>query len=94
MATTQITVAAFQDACAECADALADGDIATATTKYAVAEAINSGLDVEGSAGEFRNRRREALTGLKNAIDALEAALAQTTDSGRRLITTRTRHTV
>ena len=94
MATTQITVSAFQTLCAECADAINSGDWATATKKYAMAEAINVGLDVEitdaGAAGATV-RRRESLAGLKTAIETAQKIVNQTSGQGG-FINTRTRH--
>ena len=83
MATTQITVAAFQLALAECGDAIAAADWATASTKYAVAEAINSGLALESWAGEFKIQRRESLAGLQRAIDAAKTAAASSSSTRR-----------
>ncbi len=91
MATTEITVAAFQDACAECADAIAASTFGAAMAWYARAEAINAGLDVEASLGATRTRRRETLEGLKRAINAAEGAGNVLLDESR-FITTQTRH--
>ena len=90
MATTTITVASLQTACAECADDIAAADWAGASSWYARAEAINAGLEVEGSHGDTRFRRREALAGLRQAIDAARASAAQY-GTGGRFITTQTR---
>lgn len=91
MATTTITVASFQDACAECADAIGDENTLLATKWYARAEAINSGLDVEGQNAEFRQRRRESLNGLKDALAVITAVLNMAANQSR-LITTQTAH--
>lgn len=72
VATTTITIASFQNACAECADAIATAGWVTAKNWYAQAEAINSGLDVEASEAGSRSRRRETLAGLAKAIDVAE----------------------
>ena len=90
MATLTITAASFQLACAECADALAASDFVTATTKYAVAEAINAGMDVAGQADGVSARRRESLEGLAKAIETAAAATRRNAGRGR-LITTQTR---
>jgi len=89
MATTEITVAAFQNACAECADAIAASTFGTAMAWYARAEAINAGLDVEASLGATRTRRRETLEGLQRAIKAAETAVNADGDDSR-FITTQT----
>lgn len=92
MATTQITIAAFQTACAECADAIAAKTFDTAMSWYARAEAINAGFDLDASAQDTRSRRRETLQGLKAAIEAAEAAAARGSAHSR-FIKTQTRHT-
>ena len=91
MATTTITIASFQDACAECADAIAAGTFDTAMSWYARAEAINAGFDVDASHQDTRSRRRETLQGLKEAIRAAEAAIARGSEHSR-FIKTQTRH--
>jgi len=90
MATT-ITVTAFQTACAECGDAIIAADWALATQKYAVAEAINAGLELQISDSGTNIQRRDALTGLAKAIAAAQKITSQTDGQGR-LITTRTSH--
>jgi hypothetical protein len=75
MATTTITVASFQTACAECADNIASGSWSTAKQWYARAEAINVGLDVQVGDEAAYVRRRESLSGLANAIDIAQIAV-------------------
>jgi len=83
-----ITVASFQTACAECADAINSELWSTAHKKCAVAEAINAGLELEAAADDRSFKRRESLAGLRAAI---EAAKAQTVRAGEssRFVTTR-----
>ena len=83
MATTEITETAFQTACAECADAIAASDWATARTKYAVAEAINAGLAVQIGRETMLIRRRESLEGLRTAISSVESANTRGTERKR-----------
>jgi len=89
LATTTITVASFQNACAECADAIAAESWASAVSWYARAEAINAGLDLDASDAQARVRRRESLDGLNKAISAAEVAAAQGSDESR-FVTTKT----
>ena len=89
MATTVITVAAFQTACAEVADAIAAEDWSTAANWYARAEAINAGLDVEAELEGQKSRRRETLAGLAAAI-AMARAVASRQAGSKRLIRTTT----
>jgi len=91
MATTAITVTAFQTACAECADAIIAADWGTAATKYAVAEAINAGFELQIDDAAASVRRRDSMKGLAAAIETARKIVAQT-DGQDRLITTRTRH--
>ncbi|HUT23712.1 MAG TPA: hypothetical protein VM492_05170 [Sumerlaeia bacterium] len=90
MATT-ISVTAFQTVCAECGDAIEAADWGLAATKYAVAEAINAGLEVQLSDSGSSVQRRETLKGLAAAIETACKIVAQTDGQGR-FITTRTRH--
>lgn len=83
MADTTITVASFQNACAECADAISTDNWAIATKWYARAEAIHSGLALDISAEGTRTRRREALDGLRQAVDAAENAVNSHSGSDR-----------
>ena len=92
MATTTISVASFRNLCAECADAIEAEDWSLASKKCAKAEVVNAGLEVEGESHEQRYRRRETLGGMREAIAAVEEAVNKSANSGRRLITTRTRH--
>ena len=90
MAVT-ITVASFQTACAECGDAINGEDWGTATKKYAVAEAINAGLELSVSDSGSQISRRQSLEGLKKAIEAARQMVSQTSGTSR-FISTRTRH--
>ena len=90
MPTTEITPDAFRDACAECADAIADEDWATAVKWYARAEAINSGLDYSVSDQTLSFRRRDALDNLKTAIEAAQEMTDKEADQGNRFGTFRT----
>jgi len=87
MATTEITETAFQTAVAECADAIIAGGWATAKTKYAVAEAINTGLLQRFTSGSVDKTRRDSLNGLRKAIDYAEGRSTAVADN-RRLIST------
>lgn len=80
MATTTITVSSFQTACAEVADAIIAQDWALASRKYAVAEAINAGLELSVSDGGQSVTRRSSLEKLNAAIGAARAA---TSSDGR-----------
>ena len=82
MATT-ITVAAFQAACAAVGDAVLASDRATAYQQYAVAEAINAGLEVAVADAGSSIRRREALTGLKTALNTAFPVMTQQAESSR-----------
>lgn len=87
--TTTITVASFQNAIAECADAIEASDWGTASRKYAKAEAINAGLELDVSNQGSEIKRRDSLSGLKKAIDAArDITNAEIGES--RLVTTRT----
>ncbi len=89
MATTTITMSSFQDALAECADAVESSDFATARKKLTKAEMIQNGLSVEASVGNgMRNQMRVSLERSKVLMDDAEAAV--TTGDQRRLATTRT----
>ena len=91
MADTTITLSSFEDACAECADAIAASDWGLAYSWYARAEAINAALAVQVRSGAEDVRRREGLNGLKEALAAAQAASTRSGDT-RRLVTTRTRY--
>lgn len=88
MPTLTITETSFQTACAECADALAASEFATARTKYAVAEAINAGLLARLTVGSVDKTRRERLVGLKEAIEFVSNQSTGRSDN-RRLIRTK-----
>lgn len=83
MATTTITESSFQTACAECADAIIASDWSTAREKYAVAEAINAGLAVQVERESMVIRRRESLSGLRDAIDAVAGQVTGASDRKR-----------
>lgn len=91
MPTTVITPAAFQTACAECADAIAAESWALAAKWYARAEAIAAGMEVEAGGSDTRYRSRETLAGLQKAIDVAADAARKAANTSR-LVTTRTRH--
>jgi hypothetical protein len=91
MATQATTVDAFKTLCAEIADAIAASDWATATSKYAQAEAVNCALELEVERNGSRVRRRDALAGLKVAIATASTVVSRASDDSR-LISTRTRH--
>lgn len=84
MPDTNTTVAEFQSACAEVADAIKAGNFAEAWKWYGVAEAINASLSVEGEAGGFRTKRRDRLDGLREAIQAAENAAGRYSGKSRR----------
>lgn len=86
MSDTQITIPAFKIAIAECIDAVKARDWETAWDKHFEAEGINAAFDVEVHSAEVSSRRRETLAGLASLIERRQAAVAQTTDSGRRQI--------
>lgn len=90
MATTEISLSSFQTALAECADAIEAGDWGTAATKYAKAEAIAAGLEVQVGHDAASIRRRETLEGLQAAIKYAQVSATKSTDK-RRLISTRMR---
>lgn len=91
MATQSININAFQTLCAECSDAIADEDWKTAYSKYAQAEAVNAALELEVSGQGSSVTRRQALSGLKTAIDTANAAVSRASDKGR-FINTKMRH--
>jgi len=88
MADTEITVASFQTAIAECADAIGDADWTTAWTKLAKAEAIFHGLEQQLGKGDEHLRRRENLKGLRETLEMAEAKVTRGSDT-KRLITTK-----
>ena len=89
MATTTITMASFQDALAECADAIAALDFTTARNWLARAEIIQNGLSVDASVGNgMRNQMRISLEKSKVLIDDAEVASSRGNQSG--LVRTRT----
>jgi len=91
MATTEITLTAFQTACAECADAISSGDYATAYGKYAKAAAILAGFPQEMDGGQSRLTHRQNLDLLKSALEAAQAAATRGGDKNR-LITVGLKH--
>lgn len=90
MPTTTISLASFQDACAECADAIAASDWSGAYNWYARAQAILVGLPADSTDAAQRTRLEQDLAALKAAIDA--AKVADSTDDARHLISTQTAH--
>lgn len=95
MATTEITVAAFTLALAECADAIEANNKPLALKKLAKAEAINAGLDLKvdaaGSGGPtgILVTRRESLEKTRKSIEAAFAGAAAANSSEPRVITGR-----
>lgn len=91
MATQAITLTAFKLLLADAADAIAAGNWALATGKYAQAVAVNCALVVEVESAGERIQRKESLAELKTAIDAARSSSGL--DAGEsHIITTRTRH--
>ena len=88
MATTEISLSSFQTACAECADAIEAGTWGIAATKYAKAEAIGSGLEVQLGHDSASIRRRETLSGLQVALKFAQSQSTKISDN-RRLVSTR-----
>jgi len=88
MVTQTITVAAFQILCGEVADAIAAADFATAYSKYAQAEAVNAGLELDVNSQGTSVRRRESLNGLQKALQVTNAFVSGS--DTRRFIKTRT----
>lgn len=91
MPTTVITIDAFKAALAECADAISSEDWASAIKWYARAEAIHTGLDFDISDQTMSIRRRDALRGLREAIEAARSIAEQESDDRDRLGVLRTR---
>lgn len=83
------TEAEFIAACAACADAIAASNWSTARTQYAIAEALNAALAVESRQGSASMRHREALSGLKAALEDIPASVTRNTDN-KRFLKTRT----
>jgi len=83
LATITIDDSSFQNACAECADAVVALDWGTAWQKYAVAEAIASGLDIKAGDGGKNFERRERLDGLNAALASAEARVTRASDNRR-----------
>lgn len=94
MPTTTISVTSFQTAIAECADAVAAGDWATAWSKLAVAELINDGLEKTVAGSVSSVERRESLLRTAQLLEKAQAAAtaATATSSGGRTIRTRTNY--
>lgn len=83
MATQSISVAAFQELLADCADAIASGNWSTAKSKYAQAEAVNMALDLTVSHADTSTTRRTSLEKLNAAIDAAKDEASTTEDDQR-----------
>ena len=75
---TAISADNFKTALGNCYDSISSGDFAAAKKYYAMAEAQNAGLLLESSSDGMTQRRRDALSGLKTALDVAEAAAAPT----------------
>ncbi|MFH1569788.1 MAG: hypothetical protein ABIL09_17460 [Gemmatimonadota bacterium] len=88
---TAISAANFKTALGNCYDSISAGDYPAAWKYYAMAEAQNSGLLLESSEAGMSSRRRDALDGLRKALQQVQNA-ASTTDNENRLTTTQTRH--
>jgi len=87
MPDTAITLATFQEALGEVADAIGSGDYATARRFFAKACAIEIGLPVEVGNDGSRVRMRERLESLEATIASAESSAA----SSDRMRTIRTR---
>jgi aspartate aminotransferase-like enzyme len=83
MATQKISIAAFQELLADCADSIAARNWSTAISKYAQAEAVNMGLDLVVTHAETSTTRRASLEKLKYAIDAAKDEASALTDDQR-----------
>lgn len=91
MATQAISQAAFQLLCAEVAGALASSDYKTASSKYAQAVAVDTGLNIASISTPSESIAR------KSSLSDLRAAIQFARDSGDdeddgRFVTMRTRH--
>ena len=91
IATTTISVASFQTAVAEVADAIASSDRGGAYSWYGRAEAIHAGLELEMADEGSSLKRRESLNGLSKALDKVFKVIGQTSGTSR-FISTRTGH--
>ena len=83
MATQRISIAAFQELLADCADAIASGSWSTAISKYAQAEAVNMALDLTVTHADTSTTRRSSLKELKAAIDAAKDEASANEDDQR-----------
>lgn len=90
MATQVITPAAFATLCAECADAIAAGNRATAFSKYAQAQAVAAALNTSASTQVDSYTRMTTLDALNRALDAWVLNMADEDDG--RFIVARTKH--
>jgi len=91
MATQAISQAAFQLLCAEVADALAGSDYATASSKFAQAVAVDTGLNIASISTPSESIAR------KSSLSDLREAIKFARDSGNdqddgRFVSMRTKH--
>jgi hypothetical protein len=84
---TAISVANFQAALGEVYDAVESLDWAAAWRWYVKAEAQHSGLEASASAGEASLSRRNALDGLRVALETAQAARDRKSATSRFLAT-------
>ena len=80
---TAISQAAFEVACGETYDAIAAESWKSAWLWYARAEAQHSALAAGSTAGPMSLQRRDALTGLREALRSAEAASARYSQTSR-----------
>jgi len=83
MATQEISIAAFQELLAECADAIDSESWATAKKKYAAAEAVNMALDLSITHANTSTTRRISLEKLNYAIEAAKEECSTEVDDER-----------
>lgn len=91
MATTTIDIDSFQNALAECADAVASENRAAAYKWYARASIIHAGLEVQAGDGGSYLRRKENLDDVKRSMDAAFGVVGQSASTSR-LVHARVRH--
>jgi len=83
MANTTINVAAFEEACAEVADAIESSDWSTAQCKCLKAEAILAGLPAHVGTADAFVRYRETLSHLRKSIDEAQGSISRHSDRSR-----------
>lgn len=86
--TTEVTLATFQTACAECADAIDNSQWATARRKLAKASALLLGLPESAADGSSRMDMRKQIAGFESLITAAEESSGASADDQRRFIST------